>query len=217
MMKLILNDPSQKVPSVASEPRKGSLLTADYRPANVEMAGALGTTPLCMTSNPSSDSTAAQWKHGTAHGIVGRHHGKGRVAKLALIGALMPLILMLKTPENPGGFPAWMFGGPRNELAVDRWQFYLDRANGPLYGHDCPNAKPSQAVIWNWWRQNVMCGAKAHYNCVRPFSETDFSEDLKSITAPTLVMRGDDDQIVSIADSALLPAKLLKSSALMIY
>ena len=156
--------------------------------------------------------------HSTGGGEAARfvaHHGKGRVAKLVLIGAVPPL--MLKTAANPGGLPIGVFDGLRKELATNRAQFYLDFASGPFYGYNRPDAKPSDAVIWNWWRQGVMGGAKAQYDGVKAFSETDFTEDLKSITVPTLVMHGDDDQIVPVADSAPLSAKLLKNGILKIY
>src|SRR4051794_6038528 len=153
--------------------------------------------------------------HSTGGGEATRYvarYGQGRVAKLVLIGAVPPL--MLKTAANPGGLPIEVFDGLRSELAANRTQFYLDFASGPFYGYNRPGSKPSQAVIWNWWRQGMMGGAKAHHDSIKAFSETDFTEDLKSITVPTLVLHGDDDQIVPVADSALLSAKLLKSSTL---
>jgi len=142
-------------------------------------------------------------------------HGKGRVAKLVLIGAVPPI--MVKTPTNPGGLPVEVFDGFRAQLAANRAQFYLDVASGPFYGFNRSGAKASQAVIQNWWRQGMMGGAKAHYDGIKAFSETDFTEDLRAINVPTLVMHGDDDQIVPIADSALLSAKLLKNSVLKVY
>jgi non-heme chloroperoxidase len=156
--------------------------------------------------------------HSTGGGEAARYvarHGKGRVAKLVLIGAVPPL--MLKTSANPGGLPVEVFDGLRSELAANRAQFYLDFASGPFYGYNRPGAKPSQAVISNWWRQGMMGGAKAHYDGIKAFSETDFSDDLKSITVPALILHGDDDQIVPVADSAPLSAKLLKRSVLKIY
>jgi non-heme chloroperoxidase len=137
------------------------------------------------------------------------------VAKLVLIGAVPPL--MLRTTGNPGGLPIEVFDGLRSQLAANRTQFYLDFASGPFYGYNRQGAKPSQAIIWNWWRQGMMGSAKAHYDGVKAFSETDFTEDLKSISVPTLIVHGDDDQIVPIADSAILSAKLVKSSTLRIY
>jgi non-heme chloroperoxidase len=142
-------------------------------------------------------------------------HGKGRVAKLVLIGAVPPL--MLKTAANPGGLPLEVFDGFRQQLAANRAQFYTDLAGGPFYGYNRPGAKPLQSVIDNWFRQGMMGGAKAHYDGIKAFSETDFTEDLKKIDVPTLVMHGDDDQIVPFADSAPLSAKLLKRSTLKVY
>ena len=110
-----------------------------------------------------------------------------------------------------------MFDGFRKALADNRAQFYLDVASGPFYGYNRPGAAPSQGIIQNWWRQGMMGGAKAHYDGIKAFSETDFTEDLKFVDVPTLVMHGDDDQIVPIADSALLSAKLLKNGTLKVY
>jgi non-heme chloroperoxidase len=163
-------------------------------------------------------SNAIHIGHSTGGGEATRYvarHGKGRVAKLVLIGAVPPL--MLKTTANPGGLPIEVFDGLRKELATNRSQFYLDLASGPFYGYNRPGAKPSQAVIWNWWRQGMMGGAAAQHDGIKAFSETDFSEDLQSITVPTLVMHGDDDQIVPVGDSAPLSAKVLKISKLKIY
>ena len=137
------------------------------------------------------------------------------MAKLVLISAVPPL--MLKTVANPGGLPIALFDGLRKDLAANRPQFYLDFASGPFYGYNRPGAQPSQGVIRNWWRQAMMGGAKAQYDGIKAFSETDFTEDLKSIAVPTLVLHGDDDQIVPVADAAPLSAKLLKSSTLKIY
>jgi non-heme chloroperoxidase len=128
-------------------------------------------------------------------------HGKGRVAKLILIGAVPPI--MLKTAANPGGLPIEVF--------------YRDLASGPFYSYNRPGAKVLQSVIDNWWRQGMMGGANAHYDGIKAFSETDFTEDLKKIDVPTLVMHGDDDQIVPIADSALLSSKLLRKGTLKVY
>ena len=158
--------------------------------------------------------------HSTGGGEATRYvaqHGqkRNRVAKLVLIGAVPPL--MLKTAANPGGLPIEVLDGLRKELAANRAQFYLDFASGPFYGYNRPGAKALHGVIENWWRQGMMGGAKAHYDGVKAFSETDFTGDLKAITVPTLVMHGDDDQIVPIADSAPLSAKLLKNSTLKIY
>src|SRR5262249_11947138 len=125
--------------------------------------------------------------------------------------------LMLKTPNNPGGLPLEVFDGLRQQLAANRTQFYREFAGGPFYSYNRPGAKASQPVIDNWWRQAMMGSAKAQYDGIKAFSETDFTEDLKVIDAPTLVMHGDDDQIVPIADSAPLSAKLLKKSTLKVY
>jgi non-heme chloroperoxidase len=153
---------------------------------------------------------------GEAAHYVARHgQPQDRVAKLVIIGAVPPL--MLKTPANPGGLPIEVFDGFRQQLAANRSQFYTDVPSGPFYGFNRPGAKVSQPVIYNWWRQGMMGGAKAHYDGIKAFSETDFTDDLKMITVPTLVMHGDDDQIVPIADSAPLSAKLLKNSTLKIY
>jgi len=153
---------------------------------------------------------------GEATHYVARHgQPKGRVAKLVLIGAVPPI--MLKTPANPGGLPIEVFDGLRQQLAANRSQFYVDLPSGPFYSFNRAGAKPLQAVIYNWWRQGMMGGAKAHYDGIKAFSETDFTEDLKIIDVPTLVMHGSDDQIVPIADSAPLSAKLLKNSRLKVY
>ena len=153
---------------------------------------------------------------GEATHYVARHgQPQGRVAKLVIIGAVPPL--MVKTEANPGGLPIEVFDGLRSQLAADRAQFYRDLPAGPFYGFNRPGAKVSQPVIDNWWRQGMMGGAKAHYDGIKAFSETDFTEDLKIITVPTFVMHGDDDQIVPIADSALLSSKLLQNATLKVY
>jgi non-heme chloroperoxidase len=142
-------------------------------------------------------------------------HGESRVAKAAIISAVPPL--MVRTPANPGGLPKEVFDGLQTQLAASRTQFYRDLAAGPFYGYNRPGAKPSEAVIENWWRQGMMGGAKAHYDGIVAFSQTDFTEDLKKITVPVLVMHGDDDQIVPYADSAPLSANLLKNGTLKTY
>ncbi|MDQ0475418.1 alpha/beta fold hydrolase [Labrys wisconsinensis] len=146
---------------------------------------------------------------------VARHGGGGRVAKAVLIGAVPPI--MLKTPANPGGLPLDVFDGFRAGVAANRAQFFRDIPAGPFYGFNRPGAKVSEGVIDNWWRQGMMGSAKAHYDCVKAFSETDFTEDLKAIDVPVLLMHGDDDQVVPIADSALLGIKLLKKGELKVY
>jgi non-heme chloroperoxidase len=156
--------------------------------------------------------------HSTGGGEATRYvarHGKGRVARLVLISAVPPL--MVKTAANPGGMPLDAFDGFRQQLAANRAQFYLDIASGPFYGYNRPGAKASDGVVRNWWRQAMAGGAKAQYDCIKAFSETDFTEDLKSIDVPTLVMHGDDDQIVPIADSAPLSAKLLRNGTLKVF
>lgn len=156
--------------------------------------------------------------HSTGGGVVARYvarHGAGRVAKAVLIGAVPPL--MLQTPANPGGLPIEVFDGFRAALVANRSQFYIDVPAGPFYGFNRPGAAVSQGIIDNWWRQGMMGGAKAHHDGIKAFSETDFTADLQAITVPTLVMHGDDDQIVPIADSALLAIKLLQHGTLKVY
>ena len=147
------------------------------------------------------------------HGL--ERNGASRVAKAAIISAVPPL--MVKTAANPGGLPKEVFDGLQAQLAAGRSQFYRDLAAGPFYGYNRPGAKASEAVIANWWRQGMMGGAKAHYDGIVAFSQTDFTDDLKAITVPVLVMHGDDDQIVPYADSAPLSAKLLKNGTLKTY
>lgn len=156
--------------------------------------------------------------HSTGGGEVARYAARaepGRVAKAVLIGAVPPI--MLKTPANPGGLPIEVFDGFRAALVANRAQFFHDIPAGPFYGFNRPGAKVDQGVILNWWRQGMMGGAKAHYDCIKAFSETDFTEDLKAIAVPTLVMHGDDDQIVPYADSAPLAVELLKHGTLKTY
>ncbi|WP_315758580.1 MULTISPECIES: alpha/beta hydrolase [unclassified Bradyrhizobium] len=156
--------------------------------------------------------------HSTGGGEVARYvakHGKGRVAKAALLGAVPPI--MLKTASNPGGLPIEVFDGFRTALAANRAQFFLDIPTGPFYGFNRDGAKVSEGVIRNWWRQGMMGGTKAHYDCIKAFSETDFTEDLKAIDVPVLLMHGEDDQIVPIDDSARIGIKLLKHGTLKTY
>jgi non-heme chloroperoxidase len=156
--------------------------------------------------------------HSTGGGEVARYvarHAKGRVAKAVLMSAVPPI--MVKTRGNPDGLPIEVFDSLRAGLAANRAQFYRDVASGPFYGFNRPGAKPLEGAIENWWRQGMMGGAKAHYDGIKAFSETDFTDDLKSIEVPTLVMHGDDDQIVPYKDAALLSAKLLKHATLKIY
>jgi non-heme chloroperoxidase len=144
------------------------------------------------------------------------HYAADAAAVVAHLG-LRDAIHIVKTPTNRGGLPIEVFDGLRQQLAANRAQFYRDFASGPFYSYNRPGANVSQGVIENWWRQAMMGGAKAQYDGIRAFSETDFTEDLKAIDLPTLVMHGDDDQIVPIADSALLAAKLLKKGTLKVY
>jgi non-heme chloroperoxidase len=155
--------------------------------------------------------------HSTGGGEVARYlgrHGTKRVAKTVLIGAVPPV--MLKSAANPGGLPIEVFDGIRAGVAGNRSQFYMDLTM-PFYGYNRPGAKVSEGIRMNWWRQGMAGGVKSHYDCVKAFSETDFTEDLKKIDVPTLVMHGDDDQIVPIADSALISSKLVKGATLKVY
>ncbi len=156
--------------------------------------------------------------HSTGGGEVARYlgrHGERRVAKAALISAVPPL--MVKTDTNPLGLPREVFDGLQAQLAANRSQFYRDLPAGPFYGYNRPSAKASEAVIQNWWRQGMMGGAKAHYDGIVAFSQTDFTEDLKKITVPVLVMHSEDDQIVPYAASGPLSAELLKNGTLKTY
>lgn len=156
--------------------------------------------------------------HSTGGGEVARYvarHGEGRVAKAVLIGAVPPL--MLKTGANPGGLPIEVFDGIRAALAANRAQLFRDFPSGPFYGYNRDGAKIDEGVIDNWWRQGMAGSAKAHYEGIKAFSETDFTQDLQAMNVPTLVLHGDDDQVVPIADSALLTIKLLKHGTLKVY
>ena len=158
--------------------------------------------------------------HSTGGGEVARYvarHGEpaGRVAKAVLVSAVPPL--MLKTDANPEGLPLEVFDGFRKALADNRAQFFIDVPSGPFYGFNRPGATVHQGVIQNWWRQGMIGSAKAHYDGIKAFSETDQTEDLKAITVPTLVLHGEDDQIVPIADAALKSIKLLKNGSLKTY
>ena len=156
--------------------------------------------------------------HSTGGGEATRYvarHGKGRVAKLVIIGAVPPL--MLKTAANPHGLPEEVFDDLQAQLAANRSQFYRDVASGPFYGYNRPGAKASEAVIQNWWRQGMMGGAKAHYDGIVAFSQTDFTKDLKKITVPVLVMHSEHDQIVPYVAAGPLAHKLLKNGTLKTY
>jgi non-heme chloroperoxidase len=155
--------------------------------------------------------------HSTGGGEVARYvarYGKGRVSKAVLISSVPPV--MVKSAKNPGGTPIEVFDEFRKNTAYNRAQFYLDTTL-PFYGYNRPGATISQGVRENWWRQGMMGGVKAQYDCIKAFSETDFTEDLKKIDVPTLVMHGEDDQIVPFADAGPLSAKLLKNATTRFY
>lgn len=158
--------------------------------------------------------------HSTGGGEVARYVAKfgepqGRVAKAVLVSAIPPL--MVQTAGNPQGTPLAVFDGLRKSLADNRAQFFLDVASGPFYGFNRPGQTPSEGVVRNWWRQGMMGSALAHYQGIKAFSETDQTEDLKAISVPTLILHGDDDQVVPYADAALLQIKLLRNGTLKIY
>ena len=158
--------------------------------------------------------------HSTGGGEVARYVAKygqpqGRVAKAVLLAAVPPL--MVKTQDNPSGTPLEVFDGFRKALADNRAQFFLDVPTGPFYGYNRPGAKPSEGIIRNWWRQGMMGSAQAHYEGIKAFSETDQTEDLKAITVPTLILQGDEDQIVPYQDASLLQEKLLKHATLKVF
>jgi non-heme chloroperoxidase len=156
--------------------------------------------------------------HSTGGGEVARYigrHGTARVRKAVLMGAVPPI--MVKTDKNPGGLPLEVFDGFRAAYLADRAQFFLNVASGPFFGFNRPGAKVSQGLIQSWWMQGMMSGHKNAYDSIKAFSETDFTEDLKKFDVPTLILHGDDDQIVPIADSALLSAKLVPNAVLKIY
>jgi non-heme chloroperoxidase len=156
--------------------------------------------------------------HSTGGGEVAHYiarHGESRVAKAVLISSVPPI--MVKTAANPGGLPKKVFDDWQAQVATNRAQFYRDVPAGPFYGFNRPGAKVHEGVIQNWWRQGMMGGAKAHYDGVVAFSQTDFTPDLKKMTVPTLVMHGDDDQIVPYADAGVLTAKIVKNATLKIY
>ncbi|MHB8284797.1 MAG: alpha/beta fold hydrolase [Caulobacteraceae bacterium] len=155
--------------------------------------------------------------HSTGGGEVARYvarHGRGRVAKAVLVSAVPPI--MVKSPSNPGGLPIEVFDDFRRKLAANRAQFYRE-VPMPFYGFNRPGAKVLDGVVDNWWRQGMIGGAKAQYDCIKAFSETDFTGDLREITVRTLVMHGDDDQIVPFADAGPLSAKLLQRGMLKVY
>ena len=156
--------------------------------------------------------------HSTGGGEVTRYlarHGESRVAKAVLISSVPPL--MVQTDANPDGTPKKVFDDLQMQLAENRSVFYRDFASGPFYGYNRPGAQPSEAIIQNWWRQGMMGGAKAQYDSIVAFSQTDFTDDLRGISVPVLVMHGDDDQVVPYADSGPKSAQLLKNSKLNTY
>ncbi|ENX15503.1 hypothetical protein F895_02049 [Acinetobacter sp. CIP 64.2] len=156
--------------------------------------------------------------HSTGGGEVAHYiarHGEANVSKAVLVSAVPPI--MVKTASNPNGLPKEVFDDLQNQLFKNRSQFYYDLPAGPFYGFNRPDAKPSEPVIWNWWRQGMMGGAKAHYDGIVAFSQTDFTEDLKKISVPVLVMHGDDDQVVPYENSGVLSAKLVKNGTLKTY
>jgi non-heme chloroperoxidase len=156
--------------------------------------------------------------HSTGGGEVVHYVARAkpeRVGKAVIVGAVPPV--MVKSDKNPGGLPIDVFDGLRSALVANRAQFFIDVPTGPFYGFNRPGAEVSQGLIDNWWRQGMMGGANAHYECIKAFSETDFTEDLKKIDVPVLVMHGTDDQIVPYADSAPLAVKLLSNGTLKTY
>ena len=156
--------------------------------------------------------------HSTGGGEVARYigrHGTKRVAKAVLMGAVPPL--MLQTPKNPGGLPISVFDGFRAAYLKDRAQFFLDVASGPFFNFNLPGARVSQGLIQSWWAQGMMSGHKNAFDCIKAFSETDFTEDLKKFDVPTLIIHGDADQIVPIGASAMLSSKLVKGAELKVY
>jgi len=156
--------------------------------------------------------------HSTGGGEVARYAARAepcRVAKAVLIGAVPPV--MVKSEANPDGIPLEVFDGFRAALVANRAQFFLDVPSGPFYGFNRDGATVSQGLIQNWWRQGMSGGAKAHYDCIKAFSETDFTENLKALTIPVLLIHGEDDQIVPIANSAHKAIKLLRNGTLKTY
>lgn len=156
--------------------------------------------------------------HSTGGGEVAHYiarHGEENVAKAVLVSAVPPI--MVKTENNPGGLPKEVFDDLQNQLFKNRAEFYYNLPAGPFYGFNRDGVEPSEPIIWNWWRQGMMGGAKAHYDGIVAFSQTDFTEDLKKISVPVLVMHGDDDQVVPYANSGALSAKLVQNGTLKTY
>jgi non-heme chloroperoxidase len=156
--------------------------------------------------------------HSTGGGEVARFlscHGSSRVSKAVLVGAVPPCMVLKES--NPNGLPLSVFDGFRTAMTTDRAQFFLDVPTGPSFGFNLPGAKSSQGLIQSWWQQGMMCGFKGAYDCIKAFSETDFTEDLKSIDIPVLLLHGEADQIVPIKAAALESIKLLKKGTLKVY
>jgi non-heme chloroperoxidase len=156
--------------------------------------------------------------HSTGGGEVARYvgrHGTKRVKKVVLMGAVPPI--MLKTAANPGGLPMDVFDGFRAKYLEDRAQFFLDVASGPFFGFNRKGAKVSEGLIRSWWSQGMMSGHKNAYDCIKAFSETDFTKDLEKFDVPTLILHGDDDQIVPIGASAMISSKLIRGAKLKVY
>jgi non-heme chloroperoxidase len=189
----------------SSQPWNGNDMNT-YADDLAELVGTLNLKSVCHVGHSTGGGEVARY--------IGRH-GTSRVAKAVLIGSVTPL--MLKTASNPGGLPMEVFDGIRAASKTDRSQLYRDIASGPFYGYNRPGAKPSQGVIDSFWLQGIQAGHKGTYDCIKAFSETDLTEDMKKFNIPTLIIHGDDDQVVPIAASAILAHKLVKGSQLSIY
>jgi non-heme chloroperoxidase len=172
---------------------------------------------VAVLTNELNLKDAVHIGHSTGGGEVARYvarYGKGRVAKAVLVSAVPPI--MVKNANNPGGLPIEVFNDLRSNLAANRAQFYRE-VPMPFYGFNRPGAKVIDGVVDNWWRQGMMGAANAHYDCIKAFSETDFNDDLKAIDVPTLVLHGEDDQIVPYQDAGVLSAKIIKNAKLKTY
>lgn len=172
---------------------------------------------VAVLTNELNLKDAVHIGHSTGGGEVARYvarYGKGRVAKAVLVSAVPPI--MVKNANNPGGLPIEVFDDLRNNLAANRAQFYRE-VPMPFYGFNRPGAKVVDGVVDNWWRQGMMGAANAHYDCIKAFSETDFNDDLKAIDVPTLILHGEDDQIVPYQDAGVLSAKIIKNAKLKTY
>ena len=189
----------------SSQPSDGNEMNA-YADNLAELIEALDLEKACLVGHSTGGGEITRY--------VGRH-GSSRVGRAVLVGAVPPL--MLKTAANPGGLPIEVFDGIRAGSITDRSQLYRDLASGPFFGYNRPGAKPSQGVIEAFWLQGMMSGHKNAFECIKAFSETDFTEDLKSFDIPTLIIHGDDDQIVPIGASAMMSSKLIKGATLKVY